>query len=81
MTNAFSSYVNTVNRYLKIGLFQEKSKWGEGKNMEFPGILKNKRMWKFQGWRNKEIEFPGVIKISCEISIGLGFWPKKFQWM
>ena len=61
MTNAFSSYVNTVNLYLKIGLFQEKSKRGEGKNMEFLEILK-KKMWKFHGWRNKEMEFPGVIK-------------------
>ena len=47
------------------GLFQKTFKQVRVEYMKFPGVIK-KIEWKFQGYG---------------ISMGLGFWLWKFQWM
>ena len=80
------SAVLTVYKFLFVKLllpqelFQKKKQWVEGvEDMEFPGGLQKQNL-ETPGVNKKELEFPGMIKKKqCGISMGLGFWPWKFQ--
>ena len=66
-----------------MGYFRENSN-KKGENMEFPGLLKKNEYGKSRCQLKKKWNFisRGVIKKkSCGISMGLGFWPWKFQWV